>query len=271
MTYLIGSIIGLILGLTGAGGSVFAVPLLVFVLDLPVQEAIAISLGAVAISAFLGFLLKLKSNDVVWLPGIVFAVVGSAFAPVGNLANRYVPPEAILISFSLLVIVVAFRMWISARENPDQASAVRAHTSKEEAPPVALCRYNQNKQFQLRLPCIASISVGAVITGFLSGFFGVGGGFIIVPTLLFLTAMPIKQAVATSLFVIALVSTSGFISFINTSSDWNPTILMQVAAGGLVGMLFGVAISRYMAGPTLQKTFAVSMLGVAVITLAKSV
>lgn len=271
MTYLIGSIIGLILGLTGAGGSVFAVPLLVFALHLPVQEAIAISLGAVAISALFGFLLRLKSNDIVWLPGLVFALGGSAIAPLGNLANRYVPAELILISFSVLVIVVAYRMWRSAQQEPALATAVRANTSKEESPALALCRYNQNRQFQLRLPCIASMSAGAVATGFLSGFFGVGGGFIIVPTLLFLTSMPIKQAVATSLFIITLVSSAGFIAFINTSSDWDANILMEVAGGGLIGMLLGVVLSRYLAGATLQKTFAISMLGVAVITIAKTV
>lgn len=271
MTYFIGSLIGLILGLTGAGGSVFAVPLLVFVLKLPVQEAIAISLGAVAIAALFGFILRLKSNDVVWLPGIVFALVGSAVAPLGNMANRHIPPEIILISFSSLVMIVAYRMWRSAQQDPDSSSAVRADPAKENSAPVALCRYNQNKQFQLRLPCIASISVGAVITGLLSGFFGVGGGFIIVPTLLFLTAMPIKQAVATSLFIIALVSSSGFITFINTSQGWNSNILLEVAGGGLLGMLMGVITSRYLAGPTLQKTFAVSMLAVAAVTIAKTV
>lgn len=270
MSYFIGSIIGLILGLTGAGGSVFAVPLLVFVLQLPVQEAIAISLGAVAISALFGFLIRLKSNDIVWLPGIVFAVVGSATAPLGNFANRYVSAEIILISFSVLVIVVAFRMWRSAQQEPAMAAAVRANTAKEASAPLALCRYNQNKQFQLRLPCIASISVGAVATGLLSGFFGVGGGFIIVPTLLFLTSMPIKQAIATSLFIIALVSSAGFLSFISSSSQWDLNILLEVAGGGLIGMLIGIGISRYLAGPTLQKAFAVSMLGIAMMTIAKT-
>jgi uncharacterized membrane protein YfcA len=125
-----------------------------------------------------------------------------------------------------------------------------------------------NAPFKIGLPCIAGMSGGAVLTGVLSGLFGVGGGFIIVPALLFLTGISIRQAVATSLVVISAVGVSGFTTFMLSGNSPSTGLLLQIAAGSIIGMLAGIVGSRYVSGPALQKLFAILMLVIAVVTIA---
>jgi len=267
MALIVGIIIGLVLGLTGAGGSVFAVPLLIAVLHLSPQQAIGISLGAVATSALFGVLTRLKSGDIQWLPALVYAIIGSAVAPIGNWANRQIDETWLMFGFSALVLVIAQRMWKQASQHPKETFAVRAAIDVNDNSDGAICRVNHGERFKIGLPCILGVSGGAILTGLLSGLFGVGGGFLIVPTLLFLTGISIKQAVATSLVVIAAISSSGFASFIVAGSIVDLSLLALVALGGIIGMIIGVFTSRYLAGAILQKTFASLMLLMAVLTV----
>ena len=264
MVLFVGVIIGLVLGLTGAGGSIFAVPLLIILLDLPAQQAIGLSLGAVAISAMFGGLTKLKSGDIQWLPATVYAVIGGVVAPLGNWANRKIDENILMMSFSGLVVIIAGRMWIQANKNPQQSFIVRASLGDRSDENGAICRLNNNDNFKVGLLCVLGISSGAILTGLLSGLFGVGGGFLIVPTLLFLTGISIRQAVATSLIVISAVSTSGFVSFISAGSEVDTVLLGFISAGGLLGMIVGVLVSKKIAGPTLQQIFSVLMVVMAV-------
>lgn len=267
MDYLVGLIIGSVLGLTGAGGSVFAVPLLIYLVHLPHQSAIGVSLGAVCISALLGVFTKLKSGHIQWLPAIVYSVVGSLFAPVGVYLNQQIPASLLMIGFSTLVLVVAVRLWLQASTTPSETKAVRSLLPDAEQDNAALCCANNHGAFKIGARCVSAMGVGAIATGVLSGLFGVGGGFLIVPTLIFLTSITIQQAVATSLVVISTVSLTGFVSFMMVENAMNFTVLGHVAVGGAIGMGFGVMISRYIAGPILQKIFSALMLLMALITV----
>ena len=267
MALIVGVVIGLVLGLTGAGGSVFAVPLLIVLLGLPAQQAIGLSLGAVAISALFGSLSRLKGGDIQWLPAMVYAVVGGLVAPLGNWSNRQIDESVLMIAFSVLVLVIASRMWIQANRHPQDAMIVRAGQQESIEQAGAICRFNHFETFQIGLPCVLGITVGASVTGLLSRLFGVGGGFLIVPTLLFLTGITIRQAVVTSLVIIAIVSGSGFVSYLLTGEHLNTSLLLLIASGGVVGMVLGIVISRYIAGPGLQKLFSVLMLVMAILTL----
>ncbi len=267
MTLVVGMIIGAVLGLTGAGGSVFAVPLLINLLGFSMPQAIGLSLGAVAASALFGVILKWRSGHIEWLPAAVFAALGSIGAPLGNWLNRYVSETWLLLGFSLLVVIVAVRMWLQAGRRPEEAREVRASFSRTEDDKNAVCRMNAHRPFRIGLPCVMGMSVGALGTGFISGLFGVGGGFLIVPILLYLTDISVRQAVATSLLVIAVISSVGFGSFFVFGSTVDLLTLLWLAGGGLIGMMLGVFFSRFIAGPRLQQMFAVLMVAVLLVTL----
>jgi len=267
MTLLVGCIIGLVLGLTGAGGSVFAVPLLIWAVGLEPSQAIGISLGAVAAGALFGVLARLRSDEIQWLPAVVYATLGALATPVGTWLNHRSDERWLMVGFGILVTIIAARLWHQARQRPDETLAVRGSLQDDAASSGAVCRMINNEPFKIGLPCIAGMSGGALLTGILAGLFGVGGGFIIVPTLLFLTGISIRQAVATSLVVISVIGTSGFASFIYSGGNPGTGLLLQIAGGSILGMTGGILLSRKIRGPVLQQVFAVLMLCIAVVTI----
>ncbi len=268
MLLLIGVLIGLMLGLTGAGGSVFAVPLLMLLAGLPMTDAVGLSLGAVAASTFYGSArLSLRQRTILWKPGVILAVVGAIMAPFGKWLGLQIPEPWLLASFSFLAAVIAGRMWHTAKHDPQAAQVVRAGNFTQTPPPDLLCNLSKTGQFELRPRCVSGLLVGGVVVGLLSGLFGVGGGFLIVPLLLILSPISMAQAVSTSLMIIALVSSSGFISHL-LMTEHNPwRLLGLIAAGGVLGMVAGQAIGDKIANALLQKIFAVCLLAIALVTL----
>jgi uncharacterized protein len=273
MLLAIGTLIGLVLGLTGAGGSVFAVPLLMLFAGLPITSAVGISLGAVAASSVYGSLRTLFNQkhraSILWLPGVILAGAGAATAPLGKWLGLHIAEAWLLLGFSLLASAIALRMWLSASRNPSTAKVVRAGNFASTPSPGLLCNLSHNGQFQLRPRCLSGLVMGGGLVGILSGLLGVGGGFLIVPLLLMLSPISMAQAVSTSLVIIALVSSSGFIShlILSPANDWQ--LLGLVAAGGVFGMMIGQAVSHKIANALLQKGFAVSLLIVSLVTLVR--
>lgn len=267
MPLLIGVVIGLVLGLTGAGGSIFAVPLLILLLSLPVNEAVGIALGAVSISALYGTVNNWRYKSILWVPAIILGVCGTLLAPLGKWLGNQLSPAVLLSAFSALAIVIALRMWQQTIKHPEQARVVRSGKISSDDFVEPVCRISRGGQFKWHLPCVASLLVGGLLLGLLTGLFGVGGGFLIVPLLLFLTQVSMQQAVGTSLFIIAVVSGAGFISYAATSTNLDWQLLIWLAAGGLLGMLVGNLVGHKIAGPQLQKVFAISLVVVAVFTL----
>jgi uncharacterized protein len=263
MLLFIGLLIGLILGLTGAGGSVFAVPLLLLLGDMSMTDATGISLGAVAVTTIYASLRNKFSRSapsVLWKPGLILAISGALTAPVGKWLGMQISELWLISSFSLLAAIITLRMWVSAQKNPASAIVVRAGNFADTPSPDHLCNLNPTGQFELRPRCISGLLIGGLIVGVLSGLFGVGGGFLIVPLLLALSAVTMAQAVSTSLLIIALISSSGFISHLLLSETQYWQWLILAAAGGVIGMIFGQAVSHKIANVLLQKIFAVSLL-----------
>lgn len=263
MLLLIGLLIGLILGLTGAGGSVFAVPLLLLLGGLPMSEATGISLGAVAATTIYASMRNRFSRNapsVMWKPGLILAISGALTAPLGKWIGMQINELWLISSFSLLAVFIALRMWINAQKNPASARVVRAGNFADVPSPDHLCTLNPTGQFELRPRCVGGLLIGGLVVGILSGLFGVGGGFLIVPLLLALSAVSMAQAVSTSLFIIALISTSGFISHLALSETQHWDGLLLVAIGGVLGMIVGQIVSHKIANVLLQKLFAVSLL-----------
>jgi uncharacterized membrane protein YfcA len=275
MLLLIGVLIGLVLGLTGAGGSVFAVPLLMLLAGLPMVEATGISLGAVTASTLYGSVRNgIRSRGkhaILWLPGAILAGVGALTAPLGKWLGMQIQEFWLLVSFSVLAAVIAVRMWCDATRDPLAARVVRAGDFSQTSQPELLCNLSQTGQFELRPRCVSGLLIGGVLVGLLSGLFGVGGGFLIVPLLLALSPISMAQAVSTSLLIIALVSGSGFASHLMMTQQNNWQLMGLVAGGGVLGMMAGQAISHKIANSLLQKLFAVSLLVIALITLINKV
>jgi uncharacterized protein len=267
MLLLIGLIIGLVLGLTGAGGSVFAVPLLLLMGGVSMGDAVGISLGAVAASTLYGSFRNWRGKNILWTPGVILAATGALIAPFGKWLGMQIPDLWLLIGFNLLAIIIAVRMWISATRTPERASVVRAGNFSLEPSPGLLCNLSKTGQFELRPRCVSGLVMGGIVVGLLSGLFGVGGGFLIVPLLLALSPISMAQAVSTSLIIIAAVSGSGFLSHLamNQNSDWSA--LGLVVIGGILGMMIGQAISHKIANAMLQKIFSISLIAVSVTTL----
>ena len=184
--------------------------------------------------------------------------------------NGLLDESVLMLGFSVLVVVVAARMWLQASKQPESTKVTRTTLGKNDNDRAPICQLNQNKPLSFGAPCIAGLVFGAGATGVLSGLFGVGGGFLIVPALLALTGISIRQAVATSLLVISVVSFSGFLSFLGSKELIEITVLLQVGGAGLVGMSFGLLLSKKIAGPVLQKIFSILMLVIAIFTVTNT-
>lgn len=274
MILLIGLIVGLVLGLTGAGGSVFAVPLLILIGGLNMNEAVGISLAAVSASALFGSLRAWRGRSILWTPGIVLAAAGMVFAPLGQWLSHLVPQTYLLLGFVSLACVIAARMWLQASRSPQNAQVVRAGNFAGQPAPGLLCSLSQTGQFELRPRCVSGLLIGGALVGVISGLLGVGGGFLIVPLLLALSPISMAQAVSTSLVIIAAISSSGFISYQLLHPLVNPqhhlTLLALVITGSLTGMLISQRISHKIADARLQKIFAASLILVCLVTLGKA-
>lgn len=258
---IIGAAVGLVLGLTGAGGSLFAVPLLMLGLGLATGEATGLALGAVAVSALWGVISRLPRAEIVWLPALVLSISGALLAPAGRLLAVQLPDQVLMGGFVVLVLWVAARMWRQAQREPAAASVTRARAGAgAAAPEQPLCQFSASGRLEMRPSCLMGILLGGAITGLLSGLFGVGGGFVIVPLLVLLTGLSMGAAVATSLAVIAVVSTSGFASYLWLGESVNYGLLAWLSGGGVLGMIAGSLLALRLAGPRLQRLFVIMML-----------
>lgn len=260
-----GAIVGLALGLTGGGGSIFAVPLLVFVLGVPPAQASAMALVAVAATAFVGALQSVRHGLVVWQPSLLLAFGGMVSAPVGTATAARLHPAALVIAFALLAIAVGALMWRAAGRHPAQATAVRALALGPDSGPI--CTLAPDGQLRFTAPCALVLAAIGLGTGFLSGLLGVGGGFLIVPALVLVTRMGVHRAVATSLLVICLIGIAGAGTAVwQGRVDW--TVLAPFATGGALAMIATRLFAARVAGPPLQRTFAATIIVVGIGMLA---
>ncbi len=262
-----GAIVGLALGLTGGGGSIFAMPLLIYGLNVSPPIAVPISLVAVGMTALVGAIHAMRARLVVWQPTIMFTIGGIVGAPLGLSAARFLATEWIIMGFAALAVTVGTLMWIRARTRPDHTHAVRAGPETGEGG--AICVLAPDGQLRFSAPCAIALTVVGLGTGFLSGLFGVGGGFLIVPALIFVTRMDVHSAVATSLLIITAIGFSGAASAVLAGRISWP-VLIPFAAGGAVAMLAGRRFARRLAGPSLQRIFSVLIVLVGISMLAHS-
>jgi uncharacterized membrane protein YfcA len=269
LTLAFGGVVGFSLGLTGGGGAIFAVPLLVYGLGVSPREAVGISLASVGVTAFVGFVGRLRARQVEMRTGLVFAAAGMLGAPIGSWLAGMVPEAVLLALFAFLMLVVALRMWSKAAETASaELSVARSTEAADWDRPV--CRRDCDGNLLLTSRCAWLLAGIGIATGVLSGLFGVGGGFVIVPALVLFSGMAIHHAVGTSLLVITLVSISGVAShfFVGRTIAAETTALFVV--GGVAGMLIGSLAGRRLSGPALQRVFSVAIVAVALFVIVRT-
>jgi uncharacterized membrane protein YfcA len=264
-----GCVVGFALGLTGGGGGVFAVPLLIYGLAVAPREAVGISLASVGGIALAGVVPRLWRGEVELRTGLLFAVAGMIGAPVGSYLSTLFPDTVLLVMFGCLMLVVAWRMWAKTR-NPELATGVCA-TEGQAPEDRSACQRDEDGTLRLTSKCARLLVLIGLLTGILSGMFGVGGGFVIVPALVLFSGMEIHRAVGTSLLVIFLISVSGVTSYVVAGRELTLDTTLQFLAGGLVGIWLGGLVAKKLKGPTLQKVFAAAVVLVAVFMIVKTV
>lgn len=268
MIILFGLIVGLSLGLTGGGGSIFAVPLLMYGLGLGLSEAVSVSLIAVASTTAIGAWYSWRAGLLLWRPIIMFASGGMIAAPAGIYLSRYFASPTLITAFSLLTLVIGIVMWQKSIRRPEEARAVRALATPDNKDPV--CKFSPDGKLDITTPCTAALFLGGIITGMLSGLFGVGGGFLIVPALMFVIELGIHRAVAASLMIITFIGLSGsLVALVGGDLPW--PVLLPFIIGSISGMLIGRLIAVRIAGPSLQRLFATGILATGTGMLLKTV
>lgn len=264
LSILFGVCIGFALGLTGGGGSLLAVPLLVYGLSMAPREAFGVSLAAVGATALVGVIPRIRAGQVEIGTGFLFAIAGMVGAPVGTWIAGRIPEAILLAMFSLLMLIVAARMW-SKSAQPEMLGPVCDSQGRRPA-----CERTADGNLKLTSRCAFVLLLVGMSTGVLSGMFGVGGGFVIVPALVLFSGMPIHKAVATSLLVIVMVSISGVASHFAAGRGISLEITGLFALGGVIGMTLGGEVAKRLPATILQKVFATAIVVVAVFIVSKT-
>ncbi|MGJ4932065.1 sulfite exporter TauE/SafE family protein [Bradyrhizobium sp. HKCCYLS2038] len=244
---LCGGMVGFSLGLVGGGGSVLAVPLMVYVVGVPEPHiAIGSSAIAVATNAAINLANHARGGTVIWPIAALFAAAGIVGAFTGSLLGKMVDGQKLLALFALVMMVIAMLML-----------KTRARVGTPDV-----------KMSMANFPAIAGFGLA---TGTLSGFFGIGGGFLIVPALMAATGMPIMNAVSSSLVA---VTTFGLTTA--ASYAWSGLVAWDLAglfiAGGIAGGLAGTRLARHLSERrgALNVVFSIVIAAVALYMLTRS-
>ena len=248
-----GLAIGVAIGMLGGGGSVLAVPVLVYVLGQDVSQATTASLVVVTAAAVAGGLGHAREGRVCWRHAGSFTAAAVPGIVAGTLAGDAVSESALLGAFALVMLAAAAATWHKAgRDDDDGEDATWEHGGT--CPP-------------LRLP--RDLVAGAVI-GFLTGFFGVGGGFLIVPTLAIALAFTMRTAVGTSLAIITATSLIGLGVHLIAGRSLDLGLTSAMTAAGVVGALAGVTLAARVPQRALGRAFAVLVTCVAAYLLVSA-
>ena len=264
MTLLLGLIVGAVLGLTGAGGSILAVPLLMAGLGWTLPQAAPVALLAVCASATFGTLVAWDVTHVRYRAAMLMGAAALFTAPLGVKAAAVLPLPILAALFAAVLAAVAVRMFAQALRAPAEAAIVRATVAGDgSVAPGRWIHLNQRGRIVWTRPAMAAVSAIGAATGFLAGLLGVGGGFVIVPALRAVSGLSMHSTIATSLMAIALISAAAVAGAVIQGVEVAWVAAVPFVAGALVGMLVGRRLAPRIAGPRLQQGFAALMLLVA--------
>lgn len=223
---LLALVIGLVLGMLGGGGAILTLPMLVYVLHVEAKSAIATSLFVVGATSVMGTILHARAKNVRWKIGLIFGASAMAGAFAGGRTAHLLPGKVLLVAFALLMVATAIAM---LRGRKEEGGATE--------------------------PAIGRVLVLGAAVGILSGLVGAGGGFLIVPALTLFGGLALREAIATSLFVITLQSFAGFAGHAgHVQLDWS--LVLIIAAAAVVGAIVGTTVGKKVPVSTLRRGFA---------------
>lgn len=265
LAVLAGISIGVSLGALGGGGSILAVPVLIHLLGQNPAQAMTGSLMVVGVTALIGAVTAHRAGHVLLWRGVSFGLLATGGAVAGAQGSAQVPQPLLLASFAVLLLAVGALMAVrEIRAHRPNGSDRHEHRTSSHAldDPIITVRPTLTCQ----CPRAVMVLITATVVGLLMGFFGVGGGFLVVPALMLALAMPIEYAAGTSLVVIAVTSVAALAArqAAGLSFDWNVVFVLTAAA--VVGAVGGATLANRVAARRLRSAFTTVIVGVGVYT-----
>ena len=294
----IGILIGLSLGALGGGGSILTVPALVYLLGESPHSATTASLIIVGVTSIVGMAIHLRAGRVRVRSGIVFGILGAGGAFAGSRLSASIDPNALLVAFSVLMAGAAATMLYRQRTRsvqvPESVAAGRTlaqahapgdssghddhddHDDHGAGPGGGVAVRHSPPRAASLTRTTSSVSpvrvvIAATIVGLVTGFFGVGGGFVVVPALVLALGFDMPTAVGTSLLVIAINSASALLSRLGTHVSIGDALLITFTVAAVAGAVAGSRIASKVRPERLAVAFAILMIAIALYTAARSI
>lgn len=260
-----GALIGLSLGALGGGGSILAVPVLVYLLDQSATQATTGSLVVVGVTSVIGAATAHRAGNVLLGRGVTFGVVAIGGAAAGAKIAPRVGDDILLAAFAALMLLVGSLMGWRQVRRPRRPGAGGARPTLDD-PIIGF-----SPTFTCNCPRALTILVTATGVGLLTGFLGVGGGFLVVPALVLALALPMKYAAGTSLVVISLTSAAALVvrAGVGATPDWSLVAILTLASA--LGGFVGARVAHRTDTTKLSAAFTVLVLGVAAYTASQAI
>ena len=256
-----GALIGLSLGALGGGGSILTVPVLVYGLGQTAGQATTASLVVVGITSLVGAITAYRSGNVLLTRGVAFGVIAIGGAAAGAKASSLVSAPVLLASFAALLLVVAAVMTVRQLRSRNGRPGAAGSGGLVDDPIITF-----RPSFACQCPRALKVAVTATAVGLLTGFLGVGGGFLVVPALVLALGLPMAYAAGTSLVVITITSASALAVRAGTGTHLAWGLVAPLTAVAVAGGWAGARLAARADTSKLQVAFTVLLVLVAVYT-----
>lgn len=277
----VGALIGLVVGALGAGGGILSVPALIYLLGVAPHEATSASLVIVLFTALAALGGRIGKNTICYQIALVFAALATAGTWLGSLANQAVSADLLMYTFALLLICVGLVMLHraypglfrgAARAGSSGVSSDDGAIAADDAggtgsTPALRAVSATGEVTSIGAAPLWRVALVATITGALTGFFGVGGGFAIVPALTLVLHLPIKRAASTSLLIMAITAVVALAARAQASLSVDLGVICAFTVASMLGGVAGAPLTRKVSSQKLTASFAALLIAVAVATL----
>ena len=277
----VGALIGLVVGALGAGGGILSVPALIYLLGVAPHEATSASLVIVLFTALAALGGRIGKNTICYQIALVFAALATVGTWLGSLANQAVSADLLMYAFALLLICVGLVMLRRAYPGlfrgaaragssgvfSDDGAAAADNAGGTSSTPALRAVSAMGEVTSIGAVPLWRVALVATITGALTGFFGVGGGFAIVPALTLVLHLPIKRAASTSLLIMAITAVVALVARAQTSLNVDLGVIGAFTVASMLGAVAGAPLTRKVSSQKLTASFAALLLAVAVATL----